>query len=126
MGAMVGAPAISDLAIVLLVNETDRLFMASPLTSARCDLCTNCSTDRRDADSLFKGRNVTGCQLAANELLFVKKARCDVHPKFRRLPTHRSTGAIKVTAPASVKGYSAPDGSRLIEVYFGINTVSMM
>ena len=34
---MVGALAISDLAIVLLVNETDRLFMASPLTSGGRD-----------------------------------------------------------------------------------------
>jgi len=29
-GAIVGALAISDLAIVLLVNETDRLFITSP------------------------------------------------------------------------------------------------
>lgn len=87
---------------------------------------TNCGpTDK--AASLLKGRNVAGCQPAANELLFVKKARCEVaHPEFRRWPTYRSTGAIKVTVPASVKGYSAPDDSDLIEVYFGINTVSMM
>jgi hypothetical protein len=36
---------------------------------------TNCSPHRRDADSLLKKRNVAGCQLAANELLVVKKAR---------------------------------------------------
>ncbi len=34
---MVGATAISDLAIVLLVNETDRLFITSPLASAGRD-----------------------------------------------------------------------------------------
>ena len=40
----------------------------------------------RDADSLFEGRNVAGCQFAANELLFVKKARCEVvHAFFTRV-----------------------------------------
>gem|GEM_PF-6085890 len=34
---MVGALGISDLAIVLLVNGTERLFMTSRLTSARRD-----------------------------------------------------------------------------------------
>ena len=32
---------------------------------------------RRDTDSLLKGRDVAGCLLAANKLLFVKKARCE-------------------------------------------------
>ncbi len=54
---MVGAPATSDLAIVLLVNETDRLFITSPLTPAGRDQTQTAAPT--DETQIHSSRGVT-------------------------------------------------------------------